>query len=176
MEKSPIDRSNYEETDKLLMDLIYNPIKASTLEFTKDQQEMLIIVHGMPEFNETLNSHIFKDCTNEIPLFMIILKRLILYDFTMTNKAILLLAFIAESPGNAMLLLHYLQIVCKNQELKIINSFDLGMKIFPAGFPTDQTMKTIWYDNCKVEYKRLDNTISSGNLVDIVSPYKSDKR
>lgn len=160
-------KTDYEASDKLLLEIIYDGFKKSNnrvVNFDTDTKELFLTLSLLDQ-SKTYSEEKIK-WKNEIGLYNIIEMRLSAFDYTITPPTILFLCFVSEAPGAAILYLHYLQIVSKKLELSEINMEILGMRIFPNGFLDNKLLEIIW-DNQK---------FYEGNLVDIATPYQSNKR
>jgi len=112
-----------------------------------------------------------KDKKFEIPekekpfIYQVIEKRIKhCYTFkTNDPRLIMFLSALAVKPGTAILYLWYLQYWCKKNSVKEIDLDIFGTRIFPLGFPSEETMHKIW-DSQKVN--RDSATGGSDNLVD----------
>lgn len=87
---------------------------------------------------------------------------------TNDERLILFLAYIAESPGSAVMYLTYIQYWCKQKNIKEMD-LDIFCKIFPEGFPSKEDLHILWE---KTKIAR-DGSMGTGNLVDYQSAIKS---
>lgn len=96
-------------------------------------------------------------------LFQLIVKR-IEHCFTYTvkeQKLVLFLAMLTESPGNAVLLMWYLQWWCFKNNIKDLTLDLICTRVFPMGFFSNDDLSKIW-DAQKVDREGS----GSDNLVD----------
>lgn len=169
-----INTSNFEETDELFEKIIHYPIKninQKYLSFDNETMELFVTLSSIDNNNKDFTD-VEKACKKEIGLYNLIQMRLQAFDFILTPPTILFLCFISETPGKAIIYLHYIQIVLKKlskygiSDISEITMSTIGMRIFPNGFPNDEFLHNI-FDTQKYE---------NGNLVDIATPYQSNKR
>lgn len=170
MKVTKINPTDYVATDKFTIDNIYNRINNSNPKraMAQDMEMFILMQQAEPVFAPEK----LKDLKSKILLIDIIESRLSMYDYTLDYPTLFFIAYLAESPGNAILFLSYLQVCAKQLNLDKINMFDIGIKIFPSGFPTDECLQNIW-KSCKV-YKNSNDKIL--NFVDVATPYQSSKR
>lgn len=139
------------------------PIKNSNkVPMTPEDAETFVMISMIPE------TRIFTKEMLESPemrLFNLIKKRLEIFDFKFANDkaAFMFMFFCSGTPGNAVMLLWYLQHWTKINNKKEVTSLDLGMKIFPNGQPSEKDLSKIWYDS-KIEIDGRDyNAVDVGN-------------
>jgi hypothetical protein len=77
------------------------------------------------------------------------------------ERVLLALSIWAESAGNAVMYLWYIQGWCFKNNVREVDFETLGMKIFPMGIFTQKDLKSVW-DNQKVQTKGME----SDNLID----------
>lgn len=79
------------------------------------------------------------------------------------HRLILLLCAVAETTGQAIMYLWYLQYWCYKNNVKVLTADIFSKQIFPLGFYAKEDLTKIWYD-AKVKEKNSDR-----NLVDFAS-------
>jgi hypothetical protein len=88
--------------------------------------------------------------------------RLKMYQFKINDFDLrFFLAVLCKNPGNVVLYLWYLQYWCKKNNVKELDLENFSNRIFPYGFPSEDTLLRIW-DGQKVDREGM----ASDNLVD----------
>lgn len=91
-------------------------------------------------------------------LYQLIEKRVkACFSYTIEDKLILFLCFIAKSPGAAVMYLWYLQMVSRDRGIKHMTLSEL-CNIFPIGFPSDKALHSVW-NSQKVSWRGSDNMV-----------------
>jgi hypothetical protein len=142
--------------------LICKPMEiAPRKEMSKEMTEIYIKLCFIPKNTMKLS----EEEKSGLFIFRVIEKAL-QYRFTFKiedERVILLLCHIAESTGQVIMYLTYLQYWCKKNDIKVLDFETFGMKIFPMGFPSAEDLSNIW-DSTKVRRES-----GSDNLIDYQS-------
>ncbi len=135
-------------------------------------QEILLIPHvKMDEETRMLMALLLSEKNSinipekEKPFLYAVIEKRVTHCFTIQitdSRLLLFLAFIAKSPGVAILYLWYLQYWCFNSNIRKLD-LETFCEIFPMGFPTDLELRRIWNS------QKVDREAGSDNLVDYSS-------
>lgn len=74
----------------------------------------------------------------------IILSRLKLFDYEMTNRAVIFLFMNVKSPGDIVMYLTYLQWKCWKSKIRNVTLDYLAKEVFPCGFVSDNDLLKAW--------------------------------
>lgn len=129
-----------------------------------DVNRILIILLLQPESVDKIS----KDLENEF-MFKLIKKRIeVMYNYQLTNDALVFMVVLSKSPGNAVMYLTYLQYYAWKNKLQIIDLKTICEDVFPFGTPSEADLEALWRQT-KIHNKPG----MSDNLVDIPECLKS---
>lgn len=138
-------------------EVVYNFLKdCEPVEMDNETAKTFLMIGFMP--NDV------KLETKEKPFVFQVMEKRIEHCFTykiIDQRALLALSIWAESAGNAIIYLWYIQGWCFKNNVKEVDYETLGLRIFPRGIFSEKDLKSVW-DNQKVEHKSTE----SDNLVD----------
>lgn len=83
------------------------------------------------------------------------------------ERLLLFITHLAETPGNAVMYLAYLQYRCKKEDIKELSFEYFCESIFPFGFPSDEDLHQLW------NAQKVRPEGGSDNLLDYQTAYKS---
>lgn len=149
--------NSYTNRENAIEEVVYDFLKDCTLvEMTQETTETFLMIGMMPK-NAKLKQE------DKPFLFQLMDKRIEhCFTFKVTDERVLLaLSIWAESAGNAVIYLWYIQAWCFKNNVREVDFETLGMKIFPFGIFTQKDLKSAW-DNQKVQTKGM----QSDNLLD----------
>lgn len=149
--------NSYTNRENAIEEVVYDFLKDCTLvEMTKETTETFLMIGMMPK-NAKLKQE------DKPFLFQLMDKRIEhCFTFKVTDERVLLaLSMWAESAGNAVMYLWYIQGWCFKNNVREVDFETLGMKIFPFGIFSHKDLKSVW-DNQKVQKKGM----QSDNLID----------
>lgn len=113
-------------------------------ELTEDEFFMMSFVTFNEDYIQKDESKAFQSLTEEWNGVSIIVNRLKLHSFTMSNAAMLLCGSMIDSPGEAVMLLNYIQYRCSKHSIHHVDMKALSSKIIPDGFFTKETLSEFW--------------------------------
>jgi hypothetical protein len=149
--------NSYTNRENAIEEVVYDFLKDCTrVEMTQETTETFLMIGMMPK-NAKLKQE------DKPFLFQLMDKRIEhCFTFKVTDERVLLaLSMWAESAGNAVLYLWYIQGWCFKNNVREVDFETLGMKIFPFGTFSHKDLKSVW-DNQKVQKKGME----SDNLID----------
>ena len=149
--------NSYTNRENAIEEVVYDFLKDCTrVEMTQETTETFLMIGMMPK-NAKLKQE-------DKPFLFQLMDKRIEHCFTfkvIDERVLLALCIWAESAGNAVMYLWYIQGWCFKNNLREVDFETLGMKIFPMGIFTQKDLKSAW-DNQKVQKKGME----SDNLVD----------
>lgn len=165
MEYLPFDTT----ADPMAVEVIVcKPIDRLNKSYNDEDLKKLCTVFAADVKNEMKEE--LKDFIDKNFLPQVIKKRIAAcVKYIMDDKGICLLSYVAQSPGNAVMLIYYLAYWGRVHNKKEINFYTMCMDIFPTGFPSQEDLTVIW-DKQKVKTGGMHG---SDNLVDYVGAAKS---
>lgn len=150
--------SSYATKENAIEEIVYDFLKSQEkVEMSKESAETFIMIGLMPS-----NVNLPKE---EKPFIFQLIEKRVEHCFTFKftdERAILTLCVWAESAGNAVMYLWYIQAWCFKNNVKEVDFLTLGMKIFPTGIFSEEMLKSAWQRQ-KVKNKEYG---SSSNLLD----------
>jgi hypothetical protein len=101
-------------------------------------------------------------------IFKLIKTRSSAYQYQLSPTVVILLGYLSQVPGKAVMYLTYLQYIVSKKYKDLINT-EIRMKditrIFPVGFFSDKIMNEVW-DTQKIDFRDEERGFGSDNLVD----------
>jgi hypothetical protein len=149
--------NSFKKRENAIEEVFYDFLKDCTLvEMTQETLETLLMIGMMPK-------NVKLKIEDKPFLFQLIEKRIEhCFTFKVIDERVLLaLSIWAESAGNAVMYLWYIQGWCFKNNIKEVDFDTLGMKIFPRGIFSQKDLKSAW-DNQKVQKSGME----SDNLID----------
>ena len=124
--------------------VVFCAMKSNEVEVEKDKEG---------EFAELLNSW------NGVNL---IYKRLQLHSFTMSKAAMIYCGLMVKSPGEAVMMVNYIQYRCFINKIKHVDMNALGTRVMPMGWFSKDVLQEFWERQKYVtEYNRLVNMLDN---------------
>ena len=74
----------------------------------------------------------------------IVYRRLAMHSYTMSKAAMLACGGMVDSPGEAVILLNYIQYCCSKHRIHHVDMKALSTKIIPGGFFTKESLSEFW--------------------------------
>lgn len=161
MERIPYDKTKEENSVEILFASKFEELKRHPM---PDEVAKILITLSLASIPEDDKE------ANEQFLCKIIEKRFKALGYSMDIKARIFLAYMANSPGMAVMYCHYLAYYCKKNNVSSLTFIDLCMDVFPFGFPSEEDLHKLW-DEQKVD--RNQDQPGTDNLLDYFHASKS---
>jgi hypothetical protein len=149
--------ASYKNREQGIEEVVYNFLKdCEPAPMSNDVSELFLKL--------AIAGNDFKIPQNEKPFLYQLIEKRVKHSFTFKftdDRAILTLVLWAESAGNAILYLWYIQGWCFKNNVREVDFETLGSKIFHMGIFSEKDLKSAW-DNKKVKHTNM----GSDNLVD----------
>lgn len=128
---------------------------------TKDQTEMMLKLL----FNENIinaDKELAK-INSESPAYRLIESRAKCYDFTLNPCVIMMIGELTRCvPGRVVMLLTYIQYVCKQADTWDVDMRFLSIKVIPFGIPSEGDLLTLWDSQKYLSDRGLLNMLDNG--------------
>lgn len=120
-----------------------NVDQAEKREMTEDECEIFISCH-MNESKMIHDSELMNILESKENYASVLWNRLKLHTVDVSPVVCLFLGYHITNFGISTMLANYLQYVAHKCRIKKIGMNDVGMKVFPHGFPTEETWRKLW--------------------------------
>lgn len=113
-------------------------------EMTHEEMELFVFAKTKEKEIEKDKNHTFSDLVNTWSGTAIINKRLQRHTFTMSKAVMLFCGDMVTSPGEAVMMLNYIQYRCHRHNIKHVNMEALSRYIMPMGWFDKETLQEFW--------------------------------
>lgn len=121
-----------------------NVDQAEKREMTKDESRIFISCF-MHEKKMEQDPELMKILESKDNYASVLWNRLKLHTVEVSPVVCMFLGFHITNFGTSTMIANYLQYVAHRHGIKKIGMNDVGMKVFPHGFPTEETWRDLWY-------------------------------
>ena len=136
---------SYKDLTEKSVELWAKELEQTTFrELTGEEFSMMYFVTFNEDYIQKDESKAFQSLTDKWNGISIIIRRLKLHSFTMSNAAMMVCGDMVGSPGEAVMLLNYIQYRCSKHCIHHVDMKALSSKIIPDGFFTKETFSEFW--------------------------------